>query len=215
MRCVRACLCVLVVFAASSLRAEQYSLLNTDAQPLSNKVCATCHGASGVGNPVVGGPSLAGLEPWYLRKQLLSFRAGHRGTDGDYIPAYEMQDSVARLSDEEIEELVAYISAWEPASSAATLNGDARHGSELYVTCAACHGVNAEGNAALNAPALASRDDWYMLRQLKLFKAGTRGGHPDDMLGAQMRAAVASLNTEQDMIDVLAFIKTLIGGSAN
>lgn len=209
MRCFRTGLYLLVALVSSSLWAEQYSLLDTDVQPLSNKVCATCHGANGVGNPVVGGPSLAGLEPWYLRKQLLSFRAGHRGTDGDYIPGYEMQDSVARLGDEEIEELVAYISAWDPASSPATLNGDTGHGSELYVGCAACHGVNAEGNAALNAPALASRDDWYMLRQLKLFKAGTRGGHPDDLLGAQMRAAITSLITEQDMIDVLAFIKTL------
>lgn len=209
MKLIRACLCLCLVLGTTSLRAEQYSLLNTDAQPLSNKVCATCHGANGVGNPVVGGPSLAGLEPWYLRKQLESFRAGHRGADGDYIPAYEMQDSVAKLSDQEIEDLVAYIAAWEPVSSTATLNGDTTHGSELYVTCAACHGVDAEGNAALNAPALASRDDWYMLRQLKLFKSGSRGGHPDDTLGAQMRAAVTTLNTEQDMIDVVAFIKTL------
>lgn len=209
MRCFRVCLCLCVLLQASSLRAEQYALLNTDVQPLSNKVCATCHGANGVGNPVVGGPSLAGLEPWYLRKQLLSFRAGHRGSDDDYIPAYEMQDSVAGLSDTEIDELVATISTWDPAASEATLDGDSGHGSELYVTCAACHGVNAEGNAALNAPALADRDDWYMLRQLKLFKAGTRGGHPDDSLGAQMRAAVSGLNTEEDMIDVLAFIKTL------
>ncbi len=205
----RSTVLVTMLCCFSTGTAEQYSLLNTDVQPLSNKVCATCHGANGVGNPVVGGPSLGGLEPWYLKNQLMSFRAGYRGTDPDYIPGFEMQDSVNELSDAEIDELVAYISTWDQPVSLQTLGGDASHGSELYVTCAACHGVNAEGNPALNAPALSSRDDWYMLRQLKLFKAGSRGAHPDDHIGAPMRAAMSTLNSEQDMIDVLTFIKTL------
>ena len=88
--------------------AQQYDKLDLGAQPLSNKVCATCHGAYGVGNPIVGGPSLAGLEPWYLKRQLEGFRAKYRGKEEDYIPGREMQASVARLSDAEIETLVAY-----------------------------------------------------------------------------------------------------------
>lgn len=194
---------------AGVVAADQYALVANNSQPLSNKVCATCHGANGQGNAVVGGPSLAGLESWYLRNQLMSFRANYRGSEGSYIPAYEMQDSVAELSDAEIEELVAYISAWPSIDTPSTFSGDLNHGSELYASCAACHGINAEGNAALNAPALASRDDWYMLRQLKLFKSGFRGGHPDDAIGAQMQAAVSVLGTEQDMVDVVAYIKSL------
>ncbi len=189
--------------------ADQYALVSNDVQPLSNKVCATCHGANGQGNAVVGGPSLAGLEPWYVRNQLLSFRANYRGGQGSYIPAFEMQDSVAELSDSEIDELVAYISTWPALDTPATFTGDMSHGSELYASCAACHGIDAEGNAALNAPALATRDDWYMLRQLKLFKSGFRGGHPDDAIGAQMQAAVSVLETEQDMVDVVAYIKSM------
>jgi cytochrome c oxidase subunit 2 len=203
------CLSLLLLFYTSNVFADQYALVANNAQPLSNKVCVTCHGGAGVGNPVVGAPSLAGLESWYLRNQLIGFRANFRGAQAQYIPAYEMQDSVAKLSDSEIDQLVAYISAWEPVSSAPTFSGDTNHGSEIYASCAACHGIFAEGNELLNAPALASRDDWYLLRQLKLFKSGFRGSHPDDQFGAQMRASVQVLETEQDMTDVVAYIKSL------
>ena len=91
---------------SASVAAQQYAVVDTTNQPLSNEVCATCHGGAGQGNPVVGGPSLAGLEPWYLRKQLENFRAGIRGSEKDYIPGNEMQASVARLSDAEIDDLV-------------------------------------------------------------------------------------------------------------
>lgn len=193
-----------------AISADQYALVATDVQPLSNKVCVTCHGGAGYGNPVVGAPSLAGLEPWYLRNQLLGFRANYRGAEKQYVPALEMQDSVAELSDTEIEQLVASISAWEPVASDPTLTGDINHGAALYASCAACHGVNAEGNELLSAPGLAARDDWYLLRQLKLFKSGFRGAHPDDLLGQQMSAAVDALETEQDMTDVIVYIKTLL-----
>ena len=48
-----------------------------------------------------------------------------------------------------------------------------------------------------------------MLRQLKLFKSGYRGSHPDDSGGAQMRAGMQALETDRDMSDVLAYINTL------
>lgn len=199
----------ILVFGSNVAMAQQYALVETSAQPLSNKICATCHGAEGKGNPVVGGPKLAGLEPWYLKQQLQSFRAGYRGMEESYIPGQEMQASVARLSDGEIETLTAYIAEWKPMASMDTISGDSRRGSELYSSCAACHGTNAGGNVALNAPGLADKDDWYLLRQLKLFKSGYRGSHPGDQHGSQMRAAVSVLETDQDMTDVLAYINTL------
>lgn len=189
--------------------AQQYDKLDLDSQPLSNKVCATCHGSYGVGNPIVGGPSLAGLEPWYLKRQLEGFRAKYRGNEADYVPGNEMQASVARLSDTEIEGLVAYIANWTPVTPEQSITGDANNGSALYANCAACHGINGEGNELLGAPALVGRDDWYMARQLKLFMSGDRGGNPDDVYGQQMRAGVQALNSEQDINDVLAYINTM------
>ena len=190
-------------------QAQQYAAVEQSSQPLSNWVCATCHGAYGQGNAVVGGPSLAGLEPWYIKAQLQKFRAGQRGTQGEYIPGFEMQASVARMSDAEIEDVIAYIATWKHIPAKPTLAGNATNGGELYITCAACHGSTAQGNASLSAPALAGRDDWYMYRQLKLFQSGYRGAHPQDLPGTQMRAAARALTSDQDIVDVLAFINTL------
>ena len=80
--------------------------------------------------------------------------------------------------------LLLIISSVAPAAQAA---GDAEKGKVLYNICTACHGPNAEGNPALNAPANAGQDPWYLTRQLKNFRTGIRGAHPDDTFGAQMR----------------------------
>ncbi len=192
-----------------SAQAQQYEAFHLAGMNLAERVCATCHGPNGKGNPIVGGPRLADIEPWYLRNQLQAFRAEFRGTQKDYIPGYEMQDSVARMSDAEIEDVVAYVSGWSASVNAPTISGDTNRGSELYVSCAACHGINGEGNEALAAPGLTEKDDWYMFRQLNLFKSGYRGSHPEDQRGQQMRASVGVLTTTQDINDVLAYINTL------
>ncbi len=194
---------------SASANAQQYDLLDLSAQPLNNEVCATCHGGAGVGNASVGGPSLAGLEPWYLRKQLENFRAGIRGTQKEYIPGNEMQASVARLSDEEISELVDHISNWEAVAPKPRIEGDASKGQALYAACAACHGASGDGNEALGAPGLAGRNDWYMFRQLKLFQSGFRGKHPEDTAGQLMRPAAQALENDEAINDVLAYINTL------
>ncbi|GAB5501117.1 MAG: c-type cytochrome [Pseudohongiellaceae bacterium] len=199
---------VISVFA-STASAQQYAEVVRANQSLANKVCVTCHGGNGKGNPVVGGPRLAEIEPWYLRNQLIGFRAEYRGTQEDYIPGHEMQASVARLSDREIDEVVSTIVTWQGEENDPTITGNANRGSELYQGCAACHGVNGQGNQALAAPGLTRKDDWYLFRQLKLFQSGYRGAHPDDLYGQSMRAGIANIGTEKDINDVLAYINTL------
>jgi len=194
---------------AGQLTAQQYTALDTSYQSVGNKVCATCHGAYGQGNPVVGAPSLAGLEPWYLKRQLEHFRTGWRGAQGDYIPAYEMQSAVREISNAEIEAVVAEIAEWPAPEPETYVDGDAASGQQLFTTCAACHGTAAEGNEALNAPGLANRDGWYLYRQLNLFKSGYRGGHPNDTLGAAMRSSALTLQNDQAVKDVVAYINTL------
>lgn len=192
-----------------SATAQQYAQIDTSVQPLSNKICATCHGAYGRGNAVVGAPSLAGLESWYLKAQLVKFRDSIRGTQKDYIPGHEMRAAVAQMSDAEMDEVVAYIETWDRVASESTLSGDVGRGAELYGNCAACHGISGAGNQALGAPGLAGRDDWYMRRQLKLFQSGYRGRHPEDTSGAQMRGAAQLLKSDQDIDDVLVYIGSL------
>ncbi len=96
-------------------------------------------------------------------------------------------------------------SAW----SVAQAGGNATAGQALYAPCAACHGQQAEGNIALNAPALAGQEEWYMVRQLHQFKAGIRGSDPKDTYGVQMRPMAMILATDQAVEDVAAYITTL------
>jgi len=78
-----------------------------------------------------------------------------------------------------------------------------------YTTCVACHGAKGEGNKALNAPAIASQEAWYLERQLSNFKAGIRGTHKDDMYGQQMRPMSMTLPNEAALKAVSAYIAAM------
>jgi cytochrome c oxidase subunit 2 len=62
----------------------------------------------------------------------------------------------------------------------------------------------------MNAPALAGQDAAYLRRQLQNFRAGLRGSHKADALGAQMRAAgAASLKDEAAVTRVAEYAARL------
>jgi cytochrome c553 len=172
--------------------------------------CTVCHGAQGNGNYAIRAPKIAGMEPWYLRRQLEAFRSGVRGKHPDDAPGHEMQPVGMRLStDADIERAMAYVASFSARAPSATVVGDTEKGRRLYAACVACHGKRGEGNQALGAPALAGRNDWYLLAQLANYGAGIRGTDPQDSYGAQMRAAVAVLDGRDQMQNVVAYINTL------
>jgi len=41
--------------------------------------CIACHGESDQGNKELEAPSIAGLDDWYISRQLEKFKSGHRG----------------------------------------------------------------------------------------------------------------------------------------
>ena len=148
--------------------------------------CTVCHGAHGNGNPAIRAPRIAGMEPWYLRRQLEAFRDGVRGTHPEDAAGHEMQPVGIRLRDEAgIDAAIAYVASFEPKAPPVTVGGDATRGQTLYATCESCHGAKGEGNQSIGAPALANRTDWYLVTQLQNYKAGLRGNDPRDTNGAQ------------------------------
>lgn len=86
--------------------------------------------------------------------------------------------------------------------------GDKVAGATAYAVCSACHGAQAEGNQALNAPKLAGLPTWYLSRQLHNFKQGVRGGAPGDAIASQM-AAIAQPLDDATVNDVVAYIASL------
>jgi cytochrome c oxidase subunit 2 len=95
------------------------------------------------------------------------------------------------------------------ASGAAIAAGDAVRGQGLYAVCSTCHGPSGEGMKEMNAPALAGREEWYLIRQIQNFKTGVRGSHPADIYGRQMAPMAAVLPDAQAIEDVAAYLRSL------
>ncbi|MGI9320229.1 MAG: c-type cytochrome, partial [Thiogranum sp.] len=173
-------------------------------------VCAACHGAQGEGNEMLSAPNLAGQPGWYLERQLRSFKHGLRGADPSDTFGAQMAPMAATLIDDAaIKNMVAYITSLPEAKPAATISGDVARGEDIYVTCGSCHGLQGQGIWALNAPRLQGINDWYLERQLKNYKSGIRGAHPQDIYGKQMTLISGVLRSDQAIKDLVAYINTL------
>lgn len=175
-----------------------------------HRFCFTCHGTDGIGNESIRAPKIAGMESWYLKRQLELFRSGTRGLHPEDIDGMEMQPMAKILTDSQIADIVQWAGTWQNIPSAPTLSsGDEPRGRQLFQSCATCHGDQAQGNAMMNAPALQGQNDWYLVTQLKHFKEGIRGSNPTDRFGSQMSTMSSSLTSEQDILDVVSYINSL------
>ena len=106
--------------------------------------------------------------------------------------------------------VAAFIEKMPAVVSKSTITGgDPVKGKTYFATCTACHGADAAGNKALNAPSLRNAEAWYMFNHLTKFKTGIRGTNPKDATGAQMRPMAMTLPDDQAMKDVIAYIMTL------
>lgn len=185
--------------------------------------CTTCHGVGLRGNRALNAPRLAGLPGWYVRNQLHAFRQGWRGRHPDDSYGAAMWPQAAQLDDAAVERAVELVMSMPapaagpvmviPAADAGlddpAATGDANRGARLYQACAACHGVDGSGNAALQAPPLVGRESWYLARQIDGFRRGVRGYDAQDVAGTGMRLASAGLADEQAVYDTVAYIAGL------
>ena len=173
--------------------------------------CKSCHGLDGHGMQLVAAPAIAGLPAWYVEAQLVKFRSGVRGAHPDDYEGLRMRPMSQQMMDMgEVKAVSAWIASMPTLKQAPTLTGgDAAAGAASYAVCTACHGPDGKGNQQLNAPPIAGQYDWYLLAQLKKFKAGIRGTNPKDITGAQMRPMSMTLADEQAMKNVLAHLSTL------
>ena len=225
----------LAVTGAAPALAQMYAPGSGDAVPPGQlyEVCAFCHGPEGQGSERLDAPALAGMEAWYVERQLHNFRDRVRGMHPEDLTGLQMSivSGMAR-NDATIRALAAYIAAMEPGAGLETLNGepvttgrpyvwhsdyadfsspepgDAERGARAYITCGVCHGPNGEGNEALASPRLTDLQDWYQARQLQYFRDGIRGRGAGDIFGAQMSAMSQTL-TDQTIADLIAYIDTL------
>ncbi|MCU0910961.1 MAG: c-type cytochrome [Rhodobacteraceae bacterium] len=151
--------------------------------------CGGCHGT--VARHV---PRLDIHTEAYLAKALRDFIAGTRASG-------IMQQAVSGMTPEEADEIAGRLAASPvvPGGAAASAPAEgealARRGTGDVPACAACHGPGAS-RARPGTPALAGQGRAYLAAQLRLWRAGHRGG-------SEVMAAAARRLTD-DQIDALA-----------
>jgi cytochrome c oxidase subunit 2 len=80
-----------------------------------NAVCSSCHGSRGQGNAQMGAPSLVGIAPQYLERQIMAFRSGQRGTNPEDKTGGLMKVGASMLPDTgSVRDVVAYIATLKP-----------------------------------------------------------------------------------------------------
>lgn len=184
-----------------------------------NGTCAACHGEFGQGGKKGEYPRIAGQRAAYLADQLRSFRSRTRVN----IPMFPYTQE-RELSDEDIQEISAYLAGIELPTKMPTFTGkedaltrlnmvdkvmiipraegDIEAGGKIYQkTCATCHAKNGKGRGKF--PMLIGQYTNYLMRQVDAYQKKERP-HDDDEEGG----ALDGLSTKQ-VQDILAYLTSI------
>ncbi|MDH3441405.1 MAG: c-type cytochrome [Gammaproteobacteria bacterium] len=151
--------------------------------------CLGCHGIEGQRNayPSYRVPRLAGQKREYLEAALNAYRAGSR-------PHPTMQAHAGSLTEDDIDNLIAWLSSNDEVADTATAEQVA--GVEAAQICVTCHGV--DGAAIKPAPpTLAGQHEDYLVHALQQYKDGSRSGN--------VMSAFAATLSDADMKMLAAF----------
>jgi len=183
---------------------------NLQAGQQSYAICATCHGQNGEGNQALNAPKIAGLQTWYLERQLNYFKSGVRGGEDDTLGA-QMAPMAQVLDDAGVRNVSAYIASLADTPAAPTIaDANVSNGERIYDrNCKACHLEDGSGTWYTDAPALAGMSDWYFVNQINSFKDKVRGLHGDDLYGEQMVWMSTSMADQSEVEDVAAYLNSL------
>jgi caa(3)-type oxidase subunit IV len=178
---------------------------------LYERTCTACHGPQAEGIRSLNSPALHLQEDWYIVAQLEKFRSGLRGADVKDIAGRQMAAMAKALPDDQsMYDLAAYITGLDGPPPTPEVEGDPVRGEEHYrKICVACHGPDGRGMPTLKSPALVGQNDWYVVAQLKKYRAGLRGTDPKDITGMQMQPMAMTLPDESAIRDVAAYIAGL------
>ena len=165
---------VILKAAVLALIVSAVPALAGNMEPASVRNCTWCHGASAQG--YAPAPRLAGQRPRYTESQLLSFRKHTR--DNPFSKQY-MWGAAANLSPSTAHYLAFYFSKQLPKAANDGDKGLAAAGKTLFedgdpasntVSCAVCHGPNAEGIGEI--PRLGGLSYYYLKRKLTQWGEG-------------------------------------------
>ena len=161
--------------------------------------CLGCHGIEGYRNayPSFRVPKLGGQQGAYIEAALRAYRDGTR-------PHPTMKAQATALTDQDIENLVAWISSAGSAEDSATTESAA--GVTPAAACVACHGADGEG-VIPQPPTLAGQQPDYIEYALHQYKDGSRSGTVMSAFSASLSdadiALLAKFYSSQDGLKTL------------
>jgi cytochrome c553 len=186
-----------VLLLLGAFAAQQYAVADGDAErgATIGYSCLGCHGIEGYRNayPSYRVPKLGGQKASYLIVALTGYRDGAR-------PHPTMQAQATSLSDQEIQDVAAYLSSIGGDTVAA--GGDSTAGIDATSTCVACHGLNGI-SLSPTWPTLAGQHEDYLVHAMNQYRDGTR----TDLVMSPMAAAL----TEDDVLLLARFYSRLSG----
>jgi cytochrome c553 len=155
------------------------------------ETCEGCHAVATYNNvyPTYHVPRIVGQSEVYLSNALSAYGNGERSHA-------TMIAQAASLSDQDIDDIAAYIAGINPVSDDVSVNGTAPGKAS---TCAACHGPAGRSPIPEN-PTLAGQHQDYLLQSLQQYKDGGRTGSN----AVVMQAQIAML-TDDELTAVAAF----------
>ncbi|MFP3891169.1 c-type cytochrome [uncultured Ralstonia sp.] len=196
-----ACVAALMAMAAAGWSTTTAGA--QDGEKLAAQLCSSCHGVHGKSESPMF-PRLDAQVPHYLEAQLKGFRNRGRGeTDAQAF----MWGIASQLDDATIGSLAEYYARQSAPAGPAGDPALMARGKEIFEhglaaegvpACASCHGAHAEGNDTF--PRLAGQHAAYLLRQIGVFKNGTRANAP-------VMSAVAHTLTDEQAKAVAAFLQ--------
>lgn len=162
--------------------------------------CLGCHGIEGQRNayPSFRVPRLGGQNRDYMKAALLAYREGTR-------PHPTMQAHASSLTDDDIQDLLAWLASFGDAYDMAT--AEAVAGLEAAALCVTCHGKNTD-NVMPAPPILAGQHADYLEHALKQYKDGERPGNVMAAFSAGLSdaeiATIARFYASQDGLETLS-----------
>jgi cytochrome c553 len=158
---------------------ESTSPGNAMAGKNKTNTCDSCHGATGISNANLPGPTLAGQNQAYLIAALTAYKTGKRNNP-------IMSGMAAAISNEDIGNIAAYFSGLKCESSSNFTDGAAAARKAGALMCTSCHGTNGVSTSSA-WPNLAGQSKDYLVNALKSYASGGRSNVVMSTLAKSLR----------------------------
>jgi len=164
---------------------------NVEAGKKKFYTCDGCHAIAGYTStyPTYHVPRLGGQHADYVIAALKAYGDDERKHGS-------MKGNVANLSEQDMEDIAAYVSKFRSMNATLPVTGDPQAGKAKAALCASCHGDDGNSDNPM-FPRLAGQYESYLVRSLREYKSGTRNN--------PMMAGFAATLSEDDMLNLAAY----------